>query len=200
VQDRATEGELKVEWVPTEANLADFFTKKLPRARFIELRDSIMNCRDQVVANVLRCNDEPFIEFPEPYTPYPNYNEDAWMGGQPISFLLSESEDEDMVPVNVARVLDVNEGASDPDGENEEVPEAPSQAPVPNAIPTPAVSAQPFSITTPAPLPRAAPLSPFSVVAPAPLPRATAPTPVSLHTPAGSIHDEKVGASRSKVR
>jgi len=90
VQDRATEGELKVEWVPTEASLADFFTKKLPRARFIELRDSIMNCRDQVVANVLRCNDEPFIEFPEPYTPYPNYNEDAWMGGQPISFLLSE--------------------------------------------------------------------------------------------------------------
>jgi len=99
-----------------------------------------------------------------------------------------------MVPVNVARVLDVNEGASDPDGENEEVPEAPSQAPVLNAIPTPAVSSvQPFSIATPAPLPRAAPLSPLSVATPAPLPRATAPTPVSLHMPAGSVHDEKVG-------
>jgi len=52
---------------------------------------------------------------------------------------------------------------------------------------------QPFSIATPAPLPRAAPLSPLSVATPAPLPRATAPTPVSLHMPAGSVHDEKVG-------
>lgn len=56
VHDRVDEGELKVEWVPTEANLADFFTKKLPRARFTELRNVIMNCGEPVVANMLQCS------------------------------------------------------------------------------------------------------------------------------------------------
>ena len=53
--------ELVVSWVPTGENLADFFTKKLPRERFCSLRDQLMgDAQDQswfspaVVARVLR--------------------------------------------------------------------------------------------------------------------------------------------------
>lgn len=42
MQDLIEQRELVVDWVCTEDNLADFFTKKLPRQRFVELRDKLM--------------------------------------------------------------------------------------------------------------------------------------------------------------
>jgi hypothetical protein len=42
VKDLVEHGELKVEWISTEENLADFFTKKLARERFQRLRDKLM--------------------------------------------------------------------------------------------------------------------------------------------------------------
>ena len=47
VQGCVEEKELKITWVSTEDNLADFFTKKLPKQRFIKLRNTIMGIRDQ---------------------------------------------------------------------------------------------------------------------------------------------------------
>ena len=40
VQGCVEEKELKITWVSTEDNLADFFTKKLPKQRFIKLRNT----------------------------------------------------------------------------------------------------------------------------------------------------------------
>jgi hypothetical protein len=47
VKDLVEAGEMTVKWVPTEDNLADFFTKKLPRERFQLLRDKIMGGEEQ---------------------------------------------------------------------------------------------------------------------------------------------------------
>lgn len=59
VRERVDDGELKVEWLPTEANLADFFTKKLPRARFVALRNQIMDAGEPaVIINCVHCDDE----------------------------------------------------------------------------------------------------------------------------------------------
>ena len=41
-RDLVENQELAVSWVSTDQNLADFFTKKLPRERFVYLRDSLM--------------------------------------------------------------------------------------------------------------------------------------------------------------
>ena len=43
MRDRMDTQEFTMTWVPTEDNLADFFTKKLPRQRFIKLRDQVMH-------------------------------------------------------------------------------------------------------------------------------------------------------------
>ena len=53
LQELIENKELKVEWVPTEDNLADFFTKKLPRERFTTLRDKLMNDNHSTV--VVKC-------------------------------------------------------------------------------------------------------------------------------------------------
>jgi hypothetical protein len=42
MKDLVEHKELVVSWVPTGDNLADFFTKKLPRERFCQLRDRLM--------------------------------------------------------------------------------------------------------------------------------------------------------------
>ena len=42
VREQATEGYIELKWVPTADQLADFFTKPMPRARFEQLRASIM--------------------------------------------------------------------------------------------------------------------------------------------------------------
>ena len=39
--------ELEVKWIETDSNLADFFTKKLPRERFCMLRDKIMGGKER---------------------------------------------------------------------------------------------------------------------------------------------------------
>ena len=41
--------ELVVSWVPTGENLADFFTKKLPRERFCSLRDQLMGDAQEIL-------------------------------------------------------------------------------------------------------------------------------------------------------
>ena len=47
VKDLIENGELKVSWVCTEDNLADFFTKKLARQRFCYLRDKTMGSKEK---------------------------------------------------------------------------------------------------------------------------------------------------------
>ena len=42
VRELVDQGEMKVDWVPTAENLADFFTKKLAREKFIYFRDKLM--------------------------------------------------------------------------------------------------------------------------------------------------------------
>src|SRR5687768_16432860 len=42
VQDLVECKELQMNWISTQDNLTDFFTKKLPRTRFCELRDKLM--------------------------------------------------------------------------------------------------------------------------------------------------------------
>ena len=69
MHDLIEQKELTVQWVPTEDNLADFFTKKLPPKRFEMLRDKLMGASiDQghfdeptakVVVNMLRALNEP---------------------------------------------------------------------------------------------------------------------------------------------
>lgn len=80
VRDRIDDGELKVEWVPTEANLADFFTKKLPRARFTSLRDQIMHADDSAVANCIICADPECDGSLSAQCDVRELNMDAWMG------------------------------------------------------------------------------------------------------------------------
>jgi hypothetical protein len=46
-QDLVEMGEMKVSWVATEVNLADFFTKKLARERFQMLRDQLMGSKER---------------------------------------------------------------------------------------------------------------------------------------------------------
>ena len=41
-KDLSENGEVIVSWVSTEDNLADFFSKKLARERFLKLRDQLM--------------------------------------------------------------------------------------------------------------------------------------------------------------
>jgi len=150
VHDRVDEGELKVEWVPTEANLADFFTKKLPRARFTELRNAIMNCEEPVVANMLRFNSDESEEFLIDDTCF-DMNSDSWMGYQPLpenyEFSLLHCDGDYMNGGSVTvRLLDAA---------NEEVPEE---------LEGPDVN---VASMTPIPLPRAMPLS--GAMAPTPL-------------------------------
>jgi len=57
VKDLVEAGELVVSWVPTEDNLADFFTKKLARERFQLLRDKLMG--DTKKQNYFGRNDNP---------------------------------------------------------------------------------------------------------------------------------------------
>jgi len=69
VSDLVEAKEMSVQWVATQDNLADFFTKKLPRQRFVELRDKLMGSGDGggssdacnvVLCNMLRVKDDPF--------------------------------------------------------------------------------------------------------------------------------------------
>ena len=46
IRELVEEGKLVVPYVPTDANLADFFTKPMKPARFFELRNRIMNTRN----------------------------------------------------------------------------------------------------------------------------------------------------------
>src|SRR3954464_2421162 len=59
MHDLVEQKELKVSWVPTGENLADFFTKKLPRERFCLLRDQLMggssDQQHQFEAPIVRC-------------------------------------------------------------------------------------------------------------------------------------------------
>ena len=67
MHDLIEQKELTVQWVPTEDNLADFFTKKLPPKRFEMLRDKLMGASSdhfdeptaKVVVNMLRALNEP---------------------------------------------------------------------------------------------------------------------------------------------
>ena len=43
VREAVERGEIRVPFVRTDDNLADFFTKPLPSKRFFQLRDLIMN-------------------------------------------------------------------------------------------------------------------------------------------------------------
>ena len=43
VREAVERGEIRVPFVRTDANIADFFTKPLPSKRFFTLRDRIMN-------------------------------------------------------------------------------------------------------------------------------------------------------------
>ena len=47
VKDLVEHGEMKAEWIESAENLADFFTKKLPRDRFVYLRDRLMGPNDR---------------------------------------------------------------------------------------------------------------------------------------------------------
>jgi len=103
VRDRVDEGELKVEWVPTETNLADFFTKKLPRARFTELRDAIM-CVDAepVMVKMMNCDDDPWQGYSRAFEEWLlELNPDAWIGGYPGL--------DELAPSVVARVVNAQE-------------------------------------------------------------------------------------------
>ena len=42
VKDLIENGEIQVQWVPTDQNVADFFTKKLAREKFVLFRDLLM--------------------------------------------------------------------------------------------------------------------------------------------------------------
>jgi len=56
VKDMIDAQEMKVQWIAGEDNLADFFTKKLPRERFVRLRNMIMGCAEEPI--VVRCVDD----------------------------------------------------------------------------------------------------------------------------------------------
>jgi len=85
VRDRVDEGELKVEWVPTETNLADFFTKKLPRAKFTELRNTIMGVdAEPVMVKMMNCDDNPWQGYSRAFEEWLlELNPNAWIGGCP---------------------------------------------------------------------------------------------------------------------
>ena len=53
VKELVDEKELEVKWVAGEDNLADFFTKKLPRQRFTKLRNLVMGCDEE--PTIARC-------------------------------------------------------------------------------------------------------------------------------------------------
>ena len=42
ITDRIKNGELQLEWIPTDAQLADIFTKALGKQVFVRLREQIM--------------------------------------------------------------------------------------------------------------------------------------------------------------
>ena len=62
-QDLVEQGELVTEWISTLDNLADFFTKKLPREKFERLRDSLMGRDDEMesIARLLRADEDCVI-------------------------------------------------------------------------------------------------------------------------------------------
>ena len=127
VRNRVDDGELVVDWVPTDANLADFFTKKLPRARFVALRNQIMD-DEPVIANCVfdeQCDCDGSL--PSHIRRVDELVQDAWMG---------EFMEWPPTPViaAMARVA--------PDGEEEqvEVQEDPEQPEAPEAL---AIARQP---------------------------------------------------------
>ena len=92
-RDLVENQELTVSWVSTDENLADFFTKKLPRERFVYLRDALMgsaNLQDyfgkqeqKVEVVVKMCRQE---------------NEDIWdaIGNDPGKSSFSDQENYDV--------------------------------------------------------------------------------------------------------
>ena len=88
MHDLIEQKELTVQWIPTEENLADFFTKKLPCRRFELLRNQLMggptdqaHFDESTLANMLRVpSDWEMIDYSLPI--WECLNEDAMLGGE----------------------------------------------------------------------------------------------------------------------
>ena len=67
ITDRIEQGEIRVQYCPTDDMIGDFFTKPLQGAKFRKFRDIIMNCDGEKILSI-NVNDEK-NEKNDPVTP-----------------------------------------------------------------------------------------------------------------------------------